>query len=83
MFTQIIDLIYLSIKKKIDCGVGSCPEIYREKVFKKSKFYSKKRLLNAKLLGESSIAFPINPHKPLLKIKKEISIISKVIKKFL
>ena len=27
--------------KKIDCGVGSCPEIYREKVFKKSQFYIK------------------------------------------
>ena len=39
--------------KKIDCGVGSCPEIYREKVFKKLKFNPKKRLTNAKLLGET------------------------------
>ena len=41
-------------------GVGSCPEIYREKIFKKLKLYPK-RLPNAKLLGETSIMFPINP----------------------
>jgi hypothetical protein len=41
----------------------SCPEIYQEKIFKKLKLYPKKRLQNAKLLGEISIMFPINPNK--------------------
>ena len=35
-------LIYLFNKNKINCGVGACPEIYREKIFKKLKFYPKK-----------------------------------------
>ena len=34
-------------KNKVSCGVGSCPEIYREKIFKKLKLHPKKRLLNA------------------------------------
>ncbi len=70
-------------KYKINCGVGSCPEIYREKIFKKLKYYPKKRLLNAKLLGETSIMFPINPNKSLIKIKSEISIIKKIMKNYL
>ena len=70
-------------KYKINCGVGSCPEIYREKIFKKLKYHPKKRLLNAKLLGETSIMFPINPNKSLFKIKSEISIIKKIMKNYL
>ena len=70
-------------KKNIQCGVGSCPEIYREKVFLKSGMYPKKRLTNAKLLGETSIMFPINPHRSLSTIKKEIVIIKKTLEKFI
>ncbi len=70
-------------KKKIQCGVGSCPEIYREKVFVKSGFYPKKRLPNAKLLGETSIMFPINPYRSLVKIKKDIIIIKRILNKFI
>ncbi len=70
-------------KKKINCGVGSCPEIYREKIFKKLKFYPKKRLLNAKLLGETSIMFPINPTESIFKIKSEINSIKKILSKYL
>ncbi len=71
-------LIKKLTKNKINCGVGACPEIYREKIFKKLKLYPKRRLLNAKLLGETSIMFPINPYKSLIKIKSEISIIKKI-----
>ncbi len=70
-------------KKNILCGVGSCPEIYREKVFLKSGMYPRKRLINAKLLGETSIMFPINPHRPLFKIKKEIVIIKKTLERLI
>ncbi|MDB2382115.1 DegT/DnrJ/EryC1/StrS family aminotransferase [Candidatus Pelagibacter bacterium] len=70
-------------KKKIDCNIGSCPEIYREKIFKKLKFYPKKRLLNAKLLGEISIMFPINPNRALIKVKSEINSIKKILNKYL
>jgi dTDP-4-amino-4,6-dideoxygalactose transaminase len=70
-------------KKKINCGVGSCPEIYREKIFKKLKLYPKKRLLNAKLLGETSIMFPIDPGRSLAKVITEINSIKKILNKYL
>jgi dTDP-4-amino-4,6-dideoxygalactose transaminase len=78
-----IKLIEQLNKKKIDCGIGSCPEIYREKIFKKLKSYPKKRLLNAKLLGEISIVFPINPNRAMTKIKREINSIKKILNKYL
>jgi dTDP-4-amino-4,6-dideoxygalactose transaminase len=78
-----IKLIEQFNKNKIDCGVGSCPEIYREKIFKKLKFYPKKRLLTAKLLGETSIAFPINPNKNLKKINSEINSIKKILNNYI
>ena len=74
-------LIFELNKKKIVCGIGSCPEIYREKIFKKSLINSRIRLPNAKSLGETSIMFPVDPYKSLKIIKDEIEIIKKVIKK--
>lgn len=70
-------------KNNIDCGVGSCPEIYEEKIFKKLKIYPKKRLQNAKLLGETSIMFPINPYKSLKRVRLEINSIKKILNKYL
>lgn len=78
-----IELIEQLNKKKINCNVGSCPEIYREQIFKKLNFYPKKRLPNAKLLGEISIMFPINPNEKLAKIKSQIYQIKKVLNKHL
>ena len=40
---------------------GSCSEIYLEKSFKKLGFAPTKRLVNAKNLGETSIAFLVHP----------------------
>jgi dTDP-4-amino-4,6-dideoxygalactose transaminase len=70
-------------KKNIICGVGSCPEIYRETIFKKLGLYPKKRLINARMLGETSLAILINPYKSLHKIKHEILFIKKTMKKFI
>jgi len=70
------------IKNKINCGVGSCPEIYREKIFNKLKFYPKKRLLKARLLGETSIMFPINPQRKLNEVIKEIKKIKQILQKY-
>jgi len=69
-------------EKDIMCGVGSCPEIYKETIFKKLSIYPKKRLIKAKKLGESSLTFSINPYKSLHKIRGEISIIKKIMKEF-
>ena len=70
-------------KNNIDCGVGSCPEIYREKIFKKLNFYPRKRLINAKLLGETSLSFRINPSRIILDIKIEINNIKKILNKYI
>ena len=78
-----IKLIEELNKNRIDCGIGSCPEIYREKIFRKLKTYPKKRLVNAKLLGETSIMFRINPNKSLNQVKKEILKSKRVFKKYL
>jgi dTDP-4-amino-4,6-dideoxygalactose transaminase len=78
-----INLIEEFNKSKIYCSVGSCPEIYREKIFRKLKFCPKKRLINAKLLGETSIMFPINPNRAIKKVKLEIKSIKKILNKYL
>ena len=78
-----IKLIEQLNKNKINCIAGSCPEIYREKIFKKLKLYPKKRLLNAKLLGETSIMFPVNPYRALTKIKSEIRSIKRILSNYL
>ena len=81
--TKQIKLIEQLNKNKINCSVGSCPEIYREKIFKKLKLSPKKRLLNAKLLGGSSIMFPIDPARSVAKVKTEINSIKKILNKYL
>jgi dTDP-4-amino-4,6-dideoxygalactose transaminase len=78
-----IELINQLNKNKINCSTGSCPEIYREKIFKKLKLYPKQRLSNAKLLGELSIMFPIDPGRSMAKVKTEINSIKKILNKYL
>jgi dTDP-4-amino-4,6-dideoxygalactose transaminase len=70
-------------QNNVNCGVGSCPEIYKEKIFQKLNLHPKNRLTNAKLLGEISIVFPINPYRNLKKIKSEIFLIKKIFKRYL
>jgi len=78
-----MELIEQLNKNNIESKVGPCPEIYRETIFKKLKFYPKKRLQNAKLLGETSIMFPINPFKSLSKINSEIKSIKKILNNYI
>jgi dTDP-4-amino-4,6-dideoxygalactose transaminase len=40
---------------------GGCSEIYLEKSFKKSPFQPPQRLLNARLLGDTSLMLPVHP----------------------
>ena len=54
-----------------------------KKIFNKLKLYPKKRLPNAKLLGETSVMFPINPYRSLSKIKSEIKIIKKIFSQYI
>ena len=70
-------------KEKITCLVGSCPEIYREKVFRKLNIGPKKRLPNARLIGTTSLTFPINPSRKFSSINKEIQNIKKILTNYL
>ena len=47
--------------QNIGANIGSCPEIYLEKAFNNKFYKPKKRLINAKLLGETNIAFLVHP----------------------
>ena len=64
------------------CTVGACPEIYKEKIFKKLRVNQKKILNNAKLLGDTSIMFPINPYRSLKNIRSDINYIKKTLNKY-
>ena len=45
----------------IECDVGSCPEIYREKYLKSKKLNFPKKLKNANYIGQNSISFKVHP----------------------
>ncbi len=67
---------------KIKVTVGSCPEIYNEKVFKKIGYY--KKLTNANYVGKVTIAFSINQFQSYFeinKICKKLNNIEKLVKK--
>lgn len=54
-------ILKIFAENKIKCFVGSCPEIYNEKIFKKINHRPKKRLKNAKYVGENSLSFLVHP----------------------
>ncbi len=62
----------------VPCFSGSCSEVYLEKAFKDTKFNPKKRLHNAKKLGEDSLLFLIHPTLKLGTIDKACKVIEKV-----
>lgn len=69
--------------RNVNCNEGPCPEIYKEKIFKKLKFFSKKRLINTKHLGRKSIAYHINPYATSNKLNYDIKILNKELIKYI
>lgn len=56
------DKILSGIKERgVPCFPGSCSEVYLEKAFEGTSFRPKKRLPNAKILGETSLMFLCHP----------------------
>jgi dTDP-4-amino-4,6-dideoxygalactose transaminase len=45
----------------VPCTIGSCPEIYQEAAFERAGFKPEQRLLIARELGETSLAFLVHP----------------------
>ena len=70
-------------ERGIECDVGSCPEIYKEKIFKSQKKFSNLSLENAKILGETSISFKVDHTIPISKIYKNIKIMKIIFNKCL
>ena len=74
-------IISLLKEQKIKFTVGSCPEIYKEKLFKKVKLY--KELPNANFVGKISIAFSVNQFQEpnyIIKVCKVLKIWKKIFK---
>ena len=65
----------------VPCFSGSCPEIYMEKAFINSSLTPKRRLNNAKILGETSLAFLCHPNLRLRDVQFIQKIIEQTIKK--
>jgi dTDP-4-amino-4,6-dideoxygalactose transaminase len=45
----------------IPCGSGICPEVYLEKAFSGLDSLPKERLPVARMLGDTSLMFPVHP----------------------
>jgi dTDP-4-amino-4,6-dideoxygalactose transaminase len=71
MMTQINE-------KGVPCYSGSCSEVYLEKAFDNTDFRPKKRLANAKKLGESSLMFLVHPTLTKEEIKKTCDVLIEV-----
>lgn len=65
----------------IYCLSGSCPEMYLEKAFEKTNYKPKSRLANAKLLGEQSLMFQVDPSKTKTELRKMTSTLKVILQK--
>ena len=54
----------------VPCYWGTCSEVYLEKSFENTNFRPKKRLINAKKLGDDSLMFLVHPNLTIDEIKK-------------
>ena len=66
-------------EKGVPCFSGSCSEVYLEKAFDNTNFRPKKRLTNAKDLGESSLMFLVHPTLTEKEIKKTCKVLKEVV----
>jgi len=72
---RIIDEI---VQRGVPCYQGSCSEVYLEKAFDGTNFRPKKRLENAKLLGETSLMFLVHPTLTEEEITKTCEVLNEV-----
>jgi len=68
-------------KLGVSCFEGSCPEIYLESAFKNTNFKPKRRLPNAKELGETSLMFLCHPTLTVEDMKQMGNVVNKVLQK--
>ena len=65
-------------EKGVPCYTGACPEVYLEKAFDNTDFKPKKRLVNAKKLGETSLMFLVHPTLTKEEIQKTCDVLTEV-----
>ena len=65
-------------KLSIPCQVGTCPEVYKERIFKKNNIQPKKKLKNIEELSKSSLAFFVHPNLTIKEINKTCKAINSV-----
>jgi len=63
----------------VPCYHGSCPEVYLEKAFEGTSWIPKKRLENAKALGETSIMLLVHPTLTSEEMQKTCNILRDVL----
>ncbi len=78
------DIILQKLSKAgIPCGIGACPELYKEKAFKKQRkqlgLAPQKRLVNARRLGERSMMFQVHPTLSRQWIKYVIDVMQNIV----
>ncbi len=61
-------------KLGVPCYTGSCSEVYLEKAFYNTSFRPKRNLVNAKILGDTSLMFLVHPTLTNKEIKKTCDI---------
>ena len=71
MITQINE-------RGVPCYTGACSEVYLEKAFENTDFRPKKRLVNAKRLGETSLMFMVHPTLTKEEIQKTCNVLTEV-----
>lgn len=77
--TDLRNKIMSQIQEKgVPCYSGSCSEVYLEKAFDNTDFRPNHRLLNAKVLGETSLMFLVHPSLTKEEIKKTCDTILEV-----
>lgn len=74
-------IMYDINKKSVPCFSGSCSEVYLENAFKKTTFRPKRRLPNAKELGETSLMFMVHPTLTKKEIQKTCDVLTEVVSK--
>ncbi len=63
----------------VPCFVGSCSEVYLEQAFVKNGLNPKERLPVAKVLGDTSLAFPVDPSKDIAEMKRAAEVLRSVV----
>jgi dTDP-4-amino-4,6-dideoxygalactose transaminase len=63
----------------VPCFQGSCSEVYLEKAFDNTNFRPVDRLVNARLLGDTSLMFLVHPTLTQMEIDKTCNVLGEVI----